>query len=235
MTKTKKRIEELDIVKGIAIIYVFMRHVCELVGVNTYGHGFYLLFDRCTESVMFLFVLLSGYVFKSKGSIGLDIKNKCKQLLIPYLEFSAFFTVTYFIRYVLLSDMSLGLFLRNTISNLIANPNLDIPALGTGNNVMSYAFVPYWYIAEIFMAFLLFIVINKFTEKKSICVKSVTTVGLLCISALLMYLDARDLLENTFASRASYFSVGMNIAGFAGLLLLGTILKQMKVVKLYIV
>lgn len=27
---TKKRIEELDIVKGIAIIYVFMRHLCEL-------------------------------------------------------------------------------------------------------------------------------------------------------------------------------------------------------------
>ena len=157
----KKRIDELDIVKGIAIIYVFMRHLCELTGVNVYGHVFYTFFDKYTESFMFLFILLSGYVFKSKGSILFDIKNKCKQLLIPYLKFSTFFTLTYFVRYILFSDMNIGLFFRNTLSNFLAFPNLDIPALGTGYNVMVYAYVPYWYIAEIFMAFVLFIIIMR--------------------------------------------------------------------------
>lgn len=224
----KKRIEELDIVKGIAIIYVCMRHLCELTGVNIYGPIFYSIFDKCTESVMFLFVLLSGYVFKSKGSIQLDIKNKCRQLLVPYLKFSLFFTVTYFIRYILFSDMSIELFLRNTISNFLAYPNLDMPSLGTGYNVMSYAYVPYWYIAEIFMAFILFIIINKFIGKKSIYVKIATTLVLLGLAALFMYLDVRELLVNTFASQASYFTIAPNIVGFAALLMLGTILQNYK-------
>lgn len=222
----KRRIAELDIVKGIAIIYVLMRHLCELTGVNVYWPAFYNLFDSYTEGVMFLFVLLSGYVFKSKGSVLVDIKNKCRQLLFPYLEYITFFTVTYFIRYVLFSDMDIKLFLRNTISNYLAYPNLDIPALGTGYNVMSYAFVPYWYVAEIFMAFILFIFIHKIIEKKDIFVKIVTTLILMGISALLMYLDVRDLLANTFSSKASYFTVVMNIVGFAAVLMLGTILRN---------
>lgn len=224
----KKRIDELDIVKGIAIIYVVMRHLCELTGVNIYGHTFYAFFDKYTEGVMFLFVLLSGYVFKSRGSIQLDIKNKGKQLLVPYLKFSTFFTITYFIRYILLSDMNIGLFLRNTISNFLAYPNLDIPVLGTGYNVMSYAYVPYWYIAEIFMAFIVFIIINKLIEKSGIYVKIGITLVLFILSALLMYLDVRELLVNTFASKASYFTIAPNIVGFAALLFLGTILQHYK-------
>lgn len=220
----KKRIEELDIIKGIAIIYVFMRHLCELTGVNVYGPTFYSIFDKCTECFMFLFVLLSGYVFKSKGSIRLDIRNKFKQLIIPYLKFSAFFTVTYFIRYILLSDMPMGLFIRNTLSNFLAYPNLDIPALGTGPNVMTYAYVPYWYIAEIFMAFLLFIVISKLIDGKNVYVKMITAAVLLGLSVLIMHLDVRGLLVNTFSSKASYFTVVPNIVGFSAILLIGTIM-----------
>lgn len=224
----KKRIEELDIIKGIAIIYVFMRHLCELTGVNAYAPDFYKIFDSYTECFMFLFVLLSGYVFKSKGSIRLDIKNKVKQLLIPYLKFSAFFTATYFIRYVLLSDMKIGLFLRNTLSNLLAYPNLDIPALGTGINVMTYAFVPYWYIAEIFMAFILFIFINRLIEKRIVYVRIIIAALLLCASTFIMYVDLRGLQVNTFASKASYFTIVPNIVGFCAILIIGTILRHYK-------
>lgn len=225
---SKKRIEELDIIKGIAIIYVVMRHLCELTGVNTYGPIFYSFFNKYTEAVMFLFVLLSGYVFKSKGNIRLDAQNKVKQLLIPYLKFSLFFTITYFIRYVVFSDMPLGLFVRNTISNFLAYPNLSIPVLGTGVNIMTYAFVPYWYVAEIFIAFLIFIVINKLIEDKKIYVKIITAILLLCISALLMFIDIRDLLVHTFASKASYFTIFMNTIGFSGILLIGTIMRHYK-------
>lgn len=225
----KKRIDELDIVKGIGIIYVFMRHLCELTGVSTYGEGFYSVFNSCTEAVMFMFVFLSGYVFKSRGSIGLDIKNKVKQLLVPYLMYCSFFTMTYLIRYVLLGDMKLGLFVRNVLSNFLAKPNLDIPALASGSNVMRYAVVPYWYIAEIFMAFMLFIVISKMIEKRKIYAKMISTVCLLACSSLLMYMDVRGILVDTFTSQVSYFTVVINIVGFAGLLMLGTIMREFQI------
>jgi len=227
-TVTKKRIEEFDIVKGIAILYVCMRHLCELTGVNVYGEGFYAIFNSCTECIIFLFIFISGYVYKSKGGIVVDIKNKTKQLLVPYLLYTAFFTVTYFIKYILIDKMDIGLFLRNTISNFLAYPNLDIPALGSGPNIMRYAVVPYWYVAEIFTAFLLFIIVYKLIEKKSVYVRMVAAVVLLSFSRLLVYLDERSLLENTFAADTSYFFVLINIVGFAGILMIGTILRHYK-------
>lgn len=221
----KKRIEELDIVKGIGIIYVFFRHLCELTGVSSYGGDFYSIFNCCTEAVMFMFVFLSGYVYKSKGSIATDLRNKVKQLLIPYLGYCSFFSVTYFIRYVLLGDLKLGLYVRNVLSNFLAKPNLDLPFLGSGPNDMRYAVVPYWYIAEIFMAFIIFIIVSKFIENKTIYVRILSSVILLLISGFLMYLDIRSNLVNTFSSKTTYFAVAMNIVGFAGLLMLGTIFR----------
>lgn len=225
----KKRIDELDMVKGICMIYVFFRHLCELTGVNVYHVSFYSVFDCCTEAAMFLFVLLSGYVYKSKGSVGHDIRNKVKQLLVPYLTYCAFFTVTYFIRYVLIDGMTFSLFLRNTLSNVLAKPNLDIPALGTGANVMRYAFVPYWYIAEIFMAFVLFIIVSKWVESGGLRAKIIAAACLLAGSCLLMHLDLRGLLVNTFTSRVSYFMVIINVVGFAVILMIGFILRQFRI------
>jgi len=177
---------------------------------------------------MFLFIFLSGYVFKSKSSIGIDIKNKAKQLLIPYLKFSAFFTVLYFIRYVLIAKMDLRLFAVNTVSNFFACQFIDIPALGSKSNVMKYAFIPYWYIVELFMAFMVFIVVNKLVEKRTIYMKMVAAAVLLAVSGLLMYLDVGGLLESTFSLQVSYFTVPVNITGFAGLLMIGTILRHYK-------
>lgn len=216
-------------VKGLGIIYVFFRHLSELTGVHVYGPAVYSLFNCGTEALMFLFVLLSGYVYKSKGSIGADIRNKFKQLMIPYLIYVSFFNVTYFIRYILLGDMSFGLFLRNMISNYLAKPNLDIPVLGSGANIMRYAVVPFWYIAEIFMAFLLFIVVSDCLKDKGVKAKAAAAAALLAASSLLMHLDLRGLLAGTFASRTSYFFVVINIVGFSGLLMIGTILHQYKI------
>jgi len=224
--EAKKRIDELDIVKGIAIIYVCICHFNELTGVNIYGAAFDHSLRSCGECVMFLFIFMSGYVFKSKGSIWIDIKNKVKQLLVPYIKFSAFFTVTYFIRYVLIDNMNIRLFIRNTICNFFAFKFLDIPNLGSGTNIMKYAFVPYWYINEILTAFILFIVIYKFVEKKNVYIKMVAAAVLLATAAFLMYLDLGGLLENTYASQVSYFTIPINITGFAGLLMIGTLLRH---------
>lgn len=223
-----KRIAELDMVKGIGIVYVFFRHLCELTGVHVYGEGVYSIFNSCTECFMFLFVFLSGYVFKSKGSISLDIKNKFKQLIIPYLLYTSFFSCTYFIHYVLLGNMSVSAFATRTLSNFLANPSFDFVQWSLYTNEMKYAFVPYWYIAEVFTAFVVFIIVyNWFVEKKAYSKRSAVT-ALFALTSLLMYLDLRGIVANTFGSGVSYFTVGPNIVGFAALLFIGNILHDLK-------
>ena len=224
----KKRIVELDMVKGIGIIYVFLRHLCELTGVNTYGGGVYFLFDSCTECMMFLFVFLSGYVYKPKPSIGEDIKNKVRQLLIPYVKYISFFSCIYFFVYVLQGDMSLAMFGTYTISNFLGNPGFDYLQWTTYVNPIKYAFVPFWYIAEIFSAFTLFILVFRMVKDKGLQGKGIAAIMLLVLTSLLMYFDLRGIIANTFVSGVSYFTVCPNITGFAALLLIGHILHEVR-------
>lgn len=224
-----KRIVELDMVKGIGIVYVFLRHLCELTGVNAYGQGFYSIFNSCTECFMFLFVFLSGYVFKSKGSISLDIKNKVKQLIVPYLQYICFFSFTYFVCYVLLGNMPISAFANKTLSNLLGNPCFDYLNWTLYNNEIRYAFVPYWYIAEVFSAFVVFIIINNMMNNRKFFNKKLAVTFLFAMTSLLMYLDLRGIVANTFGSGVSYFTVGPNIVGFAALLFIGNILHDLKV------
>ena len=224
----KKRIVELDMVKGIGIIYVFLRHLCELTGVSSYGGDFYAIFDSCTECMMFLFVFLSGYVYKPKASIREDIGNKVRQLLIPYVKYIALFSCIYFVIYVLNGDMSLAMFGTYTLSNFLGNPGFDYLQWTTYVNPIRYAFVPFWYIAEIFSAFMLFILVFRLVADKGLMGKGIAAVILLVLTSLLMYLDPRGLIVNTFVSGVSYFTVGPNILGFAALLLIGHMLREVK-------
>lgn len=228
-----KRIDEIDMVKGTGIVYIFLRHLADLTGVYACGGKVYAVFDSCTECVVFLFVFLSGYFFKSKGFVKLDIRNKFKQLMVPYLMYCSFFSLTYFIRYVLLGEMSIFVFLTYTLSNFLANPGFNYIQWTPFTdymryNYMRYAFIPYWYIAEIFGAFIVFIIVYRLLDGRRVIVKSCAAVGLLALASLLMYLDIRGLLANTYASGVSYFTVGPNLIGFAGLLLTGNILKELK-------
>lgn len=124
--------------------------------------------------------------------------------------------------------MDIRLFLINTLSNFLACRFIDVPSLGSSSNVMRYAFIPYWYIAEILSAFLLFIIINKLIENRHIYVRMMTSILLLIVSGLLMYLDVGEILKNTYTSQVSYFTIPVNITGFAGLLMIGTILRHYK-------
>lgn len=68
----KKRIEEIDICKGIGILLVMMGHFQILGGMSIWVHAFY----------MPLFVLLSGFVYRKK-----DFFDLFRSLMIPYFTF----------------------------------------------------------------------------------------------------------------------------------------------------
>lgn len=73
-----KRLDFLDIAKGIGIIFVLYSHSC----------GFPVFGNAVTAFYMPLFFFISGYVYKTGRSAGENIKRKLKQLLIPYVGFT---------------------------------------------------------------------------------------------------------------------------------------------------
>lgn len=78
---TKKRIDWVDVAKGIAMILVIVVHAEEhfmpgtLVSTKIPIYTFH----------MPLFFFMSGYLFSMKNSFGEFLKNKCRRILIPYV------------------------------------------------------------------------------------------------------------------------------------------------------
>ena len=77
----KKRVHEIDILKGIGALLVIIGHLCDYNGVlKIYIYAFH----------MPLFFFLSGYIFKKKKDIKTSeyIKKKIKTILVPYFIFN---------------------------------------------------------------------------------------------------------------------------------------------------
>lgn len=225
-----KRIEEIDIVKGIAIIFVFFRHVTEITGVQALNHPHINLLFTCFESFMILYILFSGYVSTSKGSILQGIGQRAKRLLIPLLLYGLFFTVLYFIRYVIIEGKPFIWFLDNTITNFLGLSNWNVRLNEPTPNLMLYAFAPYWFLIELFTAFCLFIPVKKFVDNKGgIANKIIAAMALMSIAMILNFCDVQGTLANTFNSYVPFYFILINIFGFSAVLMIGNILKYFNV------
>ena len=76
----KKRLDYLDVAKGIGMILVVMSHTAEKFCYHT---------DLVVGFFMPLFFIVSGYAYQDKGrSIGKSILHRTKQLLVPYFIYS---------------------------------------------------------------------------------------------------------------------------------------------------
>lgn len=86
-----KRNEYLDIVKGIAMILVFLGHAIQQADtINCYDN---MIFDIIYSFHMPLFMLVSGYLFwssylKNKNGIGSLVLKRTRSLLLPLITFS---------------------------------------------------------------------------------------------------------------------------------------------------
>ena len=225
----KKRIDEFDMVKGIAILFVCFRHINEITGASAlYNSALSRLFSFF-ESFMILFFLISGYVYTAKGTVWQDIGKKAKRLLLPFLKFGLVFTALYFLRYVIIDKKPLLWFADNTLTNFLGLTNWNIRLGQSLPNQMLYAFAPYWFLTELFMAFCVFIPVMRLTEKKPLSVKIIAAVLLMGTAMLLNFFDVQQTVKNTYNSEVSFFIILINMFGFAAVLMFGNILKEINI------
>ena len=76
----RKRIDWIDVAKGIGILLVIISHVEE----HFVGTPNAILKGPIYTFHMPLFFFVSGYLFSMKGSFKEFFKNKCKRILLPY-------------------------------------------------------------------------------------------------------------------------------------------------------
>lgn len=85
MSQAVKRLQFVDMVKGIAIIHVVFFHLLAASPVKSY-------FNHTIEIILVTFFFFSGYFHKpGKKSLGENLKSRAKALLVPFFKYSLFF------------------------------------------------------------------------------------------------------------------------------------------------
>ena len=220
----KKRIVELDMVKGFAIVSVFIRHMCGITGANRYGGVLPNLFTKNSEAIMAMFIIISGYVFSERATLGEEYKKTVLRLLKSYLTYSAAVAAAYFAVYVIPGRMSVSRFLQNAFTNLMAAGPWNLFAENE-RNAMYYGVVPYWYIAELISGMCLFIALNRYVSGKSAYLRYCFTAALLLAGMAFYVLDLQGLIAHPFSGHYTYFFILPNIFAFSGILMLGRSLR----------
>lgn len=142
----EKRIEWVDIAKGIGIICVVIGHTG--ISDTLLGRIIYLFH-------MPLFFYISGYLYKKQENMKAHLKNKSIQLLIPYFIFLFIFTPVNGLS-DLLNNTSLGI---NDIISFI------LKILSGGKNIGGATTV-FWFITCFYLTQILYNLLqNKFSEK----------------------------------------------------------------------
>ena len=168
MPDTKKRIEWIDIAKGIGIILVIMGHTIAL----RYSHWLYTFH-------LPLFFLLSGLVYNVSKypKYTTLLKQKGKQILWPWLKFFLIGLIVC----LLIPDWRESLSLHQTLFELYTTNT---------NNIQNSSI---WYLICLFVTFNVFYFVNKIKRTKA----TITILILLAV-LLLWQKNALALISNNF-------------------------------------
>lgn len=140
--KKNFRVEYLDILKGIGIIFMVMGHIGFGFVFDKYIHGFH----------MPMFFIISGFLYKEKNNIKTStiIIKKAKKLLTPYIIFGV---LQYFIWVILNSNSNQKL---EVFKNLIwTNTNKMMPIAGA-----------LWFLTCLFFVEVIFLCIRRYIKKE---------------------------------------------------------------------
>ena len=151
----KKRINWIDIAKGITIILMVIGHTIPYNSLNIFIFSFH----------MPLFVILSGITYKmpiNKEDLKSRIKKYCKQLLIPYILTLLICTVVF--TYIN-NDFSFLKVVKQFIKNLCWGNGCDYTLFGVNFNGVS----PIWFLVALFFSKIVFDVINYKINDKNLC------------------------------------------------------------------
>lgn len=172
----KKRLDFLDIAKGIGIILVLYSHSC----------GFPIFGNAVVAFYMPLFFFVSGYVYREGRTPAENIKRKLKQLLIPY----AGYTLLLYAEHILLAVIKHELTWENIIMPLLGAlySRAALYADMTGDNIFFLLLSngPLWFITAMASGCVIFyLLVERFLKNKKDMI--VITAVLTAITAIFAY------------------------------------------------
>ena len=145
-----KRIEWLDIMKGLGILCVVASHV--------YGGEYFEWF------YMPLFFYVSGYLYKEPESAAVYVKTRFRHLLVPYFAYVLTMAVIVYLSYLWLAvapDKSLGHFLE-----FCARLCWGGEALGGVFPYIGRSFGPFWFLTALFATQILYLAIRRIAKQR---------------------------------------------------------------------
>lgn len=143
-----KRLEYVDITKGIALILVLCSH-------SDAFDLMWMMMDMCIP----VFFFCSGYTFRMKGTFKESMTKKLKKLLIPYL----FFNLVMFCVFCHFSLRELAgiVYSRYSLYPLDVSPNIKF--FTSGN-------YPMWYLTSMIVSYFLFYLIVYYEKYKHVII-----------------------------------------------------------------
>lgn len=167
----KKRLEYLDVTKGIGVFLVLLGH---LQGDKIFSYSPYIL-PMCEWIFSFhmaLFFIVSGMLINYKGEVTKDFKTtlikRFKGIMIPYFWFSLFYM-----------SVVVAALIKGTIA-------VETLLLNLWYVFSTYGMSVLWFLPALFFAEILFIwIMKKMPEKKAAIIIALYTVVALIFAALL--------------------------------------------------
>ncbi len=184
----KKRLEYVDMVKGIAILVVMGYHLIAPTSLKT------AIFDHAIDTMLIAFFFLSGYFHRpGKRTLKENLKNRTKSLMVPFFKYSLVFWAIGTI-YLLLSKKA-PLFealacLRNFFAGCIWNRTIQnwfgwkYYSLGK-----RYLFLAdFWFLLSmLFASFIFYLLVDKVLRSKVATV--LTSIVLFIVTGILQTLE----------------------------------------------
>ncbi len=172
----KKRLDFLDIAKGIGIIFVLYSH----------SSGFPIFGNAVVDFYMPLFFFVSGYVYKQGRTPAENIKRKMKQLIIPYVGYTLLLYAEHILTRAMKHELTKEAVFMPLLGAAYSRAALYADMSGENVEFMLLSNGPMWFITAMAVASVIFyLLVNRFLENNRNMV--VISVILAAITAVFTY------------------------------------------------
>lgn len=160
--KSQNRIEELDLLKGIAILCVMMVHIPERYELITTGISFHLA----------PFFMVSGILLEKRTKRpGTELAHRIRTLLWPYLCLSVLYLLVFGLRFAIFAPEGLQGFLVCGLFQTLS---------GSGIGTL-------WFLPTMFLSELLFLAVRKRLSKAKACICLLSGLALSVMLSFFLY------------------------------------------------
>ncbi len=191
----KKRIDEISMLKGLGILYVFLAHMSSYTGVLAEFETFYGVIIALVMPTMMLYYMLSGYTASVKDQGVFKVfGQRTKRILLPYYLYAVVMIVMLALIYLVIEKRTLAWFADGTIGILLQFQAFHFfdPA-SAGIHPMFYGFLVGWFLFQLVVSEAVFLpILYKLKGKKS-AYKLVAAFLLLLAGAILYKLNLQHL------------------------------------------